>query len=115
MEAINKDSIRSFILQQVEHWNAGEKEKMMSMYRRMAPNGLKMELVGHPVIDGWQALNEMWDRDNGHIKGEIVDVMVNGNEGACYCRNVRTADGTVVTSIEIFCFEDGTLHVRYFH
>ena len=109
------ETIRSFILQQTEYWNAGNREAFIDLYRSVAPKGLKIEYIGQPIGDGWQALNHMWETYNGLVEVEIGDILVNGNEGACYFRNVLAADGTANSTIEIYRFENDTLHVRYFY
>ena len=115
MKAPSVETIRSFLVQQMEYWNAGNREAFTDLYRSVAPKGLIIEYVGQPIGDGWQTFNHMWDTYNGLVKAEIGEILVNGNEGACYIRNVFVADGTVDPSIEIYRFEDDTLHVRYFH
>jgi hypothetical protein len=121
MSVPSPEAIREFLQTQVASWNADEKERMFDAYRRVANNGLKVEYVGGPVLDGWPALEDMWTKYQGagkpKITIEIVEILVNGNEGACYLRNhVATPNGPVISpSIETYLFGDGTLHARYFH
>ena len=109
------ETIRSFIFQQTEYWNAGNKEAFIDLYRNVAPKGLRIEYIGQPVADGWQVLDRMWETYNGLVEVEIGDILVNGNEGACYFRNVLLEDGTVNPTIEIYRFENETLDIRYFY
>ncbi|MDB6063027.1 MAG: hypothetical protein JWM78_3130 [Verrucomicrobiaceae bacterium] len=117
MSVPSPQAIREFLELQISSWNAGDKERMLSAYRSVAGNGLKVEYVGGPVLDGWPALDEMWTQYNSVIKIEIVEILVNGHEGACYLRNhATTPEGSVISpSLEIYNFGDGTLHARYFH
>lgn len=115
MKAPDGDGIRSFILQRVEQWNAGDKNAFTELYRSFAPNGLRIEYVGEPVREGWATLEDMWDTYNSLVEVELGEVLVNGNEGACYIRNILVEDGMVTPSIEIYRFENGVLHVRCFH
>ena len=54
----------------------------------------------------------MWDAYAGRVRSEVVEVLVNGNEGACFLRNLRTESGVANPSIEIYRFEEGRLHIR---
>lgn len=112
---MTEDDIRAFMLKQFELWNARDKEEMFALYKRAAPNGYTIEIVGHPIMEGWQMLNDLWEKDNKILDVEPVEVLANGNEGACYCRNHHTDTGVTVSSIEIYRFDEGSLHVRYFH
>ena len=107
--------IRAFITGQVAFWNAGERDSMTALYERHAPSGLVIEYVGQPLGDGWATYNHMWDTYAGQVVVEVLEILVNGNEAACSIRNVRTATGLYNPSIETYRFEDGMLHIRYFH
>lgn len=107
--------IKAFIADQIAYWNAGERDKMTALYERHAPKGLIIEYVGQPVGDGWATYNHMWDTYAGQVAVEALLVLVNGAEAACSISNVRTATGLSNPSIETYRFEDGTLHIRYFH
>jgi hypothetical protein len=112
----DSSAIRQFLDQKIVLWNQGKEAELEALYRGMAPKSLTFEFVGSPVIDGWEALKGMW-RDYGEsIEMELVDVLINGSEVACYVKNhVRDQPGVFVPSIEVYVFEDGTLHERYFH
>lgn len=117
MSTPDAQAIRDFLLLQINCWNDGDKEGMMEAYRAIAPKSLKIEYVGGPVLDGWQALEDMWSKYNGITTIDPAEMLINGSEAACYMRNqAKTAEGTVVSpSIETYHFGDGTLHARYFH
>ena len=107
--------IEHFLHQQLIFWNAGKRDEMRNLYRRYAKDRLIIEYVGMPIGDGWKAFEHMWDSYNGKVKTEAVEVMVNGNEGACFLHNVRVVGGAVNPSIEVYKFTPGQLHIRYFH
>lgn len=109
------DEIRDFLARQIEYWNGGHREQMTALYRQYALDELVIEYVGHPVGDGWAAYEHMWDTYAGQVRTEVVQVLVNGNEAACHYRNVRVASGTANPSIETYRFDEGRLHIRYFH
>lgn len=50
-----------------------------------------------------------------HIAIELCQVLINGNEVACYVKNHRRATGDFEASIEIYIFDQGKLLERYFH
>lgn len=108
--------IEYFVRKQVELWNALDRPGMTALYRDHAPNGLTIEYVGSPVGEGWKTFDDMWDNyGTGDIRTDIMEVMINGSEAACYFHNVRIASGSYNPSIEIYKFERGNLHIRYFH
>lgn len=108
--------IDHFIRKQLEYWNALDRPAMTALYRQYAPNGLTIEYVGHPIRDGWEAFDHLWDNyGTGKIRTDIKEILVNGSEGACYFHNVRKETGIANPSIEIYGFRDGSLHIRYFH
>jgi hypothetical protein len=111
----SQGEIYDFLKQQVALWNAGEREAMTALYRQYAPDGLVIEYVGEPIGDGWQTFEHMWDAYSGKVRSEVIEMLVNGNEGACFLRNLRPASGVANPSIEIYRFEEGRLHIRYFH
>lgn len=115
MAVPTETEIMAFLTEQLALWNAGEREAMTALYRRHAPDGLVIEYVGHPIGDGWAAYNHMWDNHGGKVTAEAQEILVNGNEGACFVRNTRVATGRFNPSIETYRFGDGTLQVRYFH
>lgn len=107
--------IESFLRQQILFWNSGKREEMRNLYRRYARNRLTIEYVGTPIGDGWTAFEHLWDTYNGKVRSDVLAMMVNGNEGACYTNNVRLVGGMGRKSIEIYKFDAGELHIRYFH
>jgi hypothetical protein len=107
--------IRAFMARQVECWNAGDRAGMDALYRRYAPDSLTIEYVGQPLGDGWKTYEHMWDAYAGRVRTDIVEILVNANEGAVFARNVRVASGLANPSIETYRFEPGSLHIRYFH
>ena len=107
--------IREFLVQQIALWNAEKRQEMTDMYKRYSPKGLAIEYVGQPAGDGWAAYEHMWDEYGGRVKGEIVEILVNGNEAACHFLNVRKDSGIRNPSIETYRFDDGKLTVRYYH
>jgi len=121
MSVPSPETIREFLQTQFSCWNANQKDQMFAACKRVAGSGLTVEYVGGPELDGWPALEEMWEKYHGtgkpNIEIEIVEILVNGNEAACYLRNhASTPDGPIVSpSIEIYKFGSGTMHARYFH
>ena len=113
--APSADEIRAFLTQQLTYWNAGQRQEMTDLYRRYARDQLTIEFVGQPIGDGWAAYNKMWDDYGGKVRTDVVQILVNGHEGACHFSNVRKATGVANQSIEIYNFGEGRLHIRYFH
>jgi len=107
--------IEEFLRKHIEYWNAGKRPEMTALYRKYAEDQLVIEYVGHPIGDGWETYNHMWDTYGGKVINDVIEVLVNGNEAACYYRNVRLATGLANPSIEIYRFENRRLHIRYFH
>ena len=112
---VSEADIESFLHKQLEFWNAGKYAEMKALYTKYSPNGLIIEYVGSPIGDGWATFQHMWDNYNGKVRTDIVEILVNGDEGACYFHNVRVATGAFNPSIEIYKFAAGRLHIRYFH
>jgi hypothetical protein len=88
---------------------------MTDLYRKYAGDQLVIEYVGQPIGDGWKTYEHMWDTYNGSVRTDVIEVLINGNEAACYYNNVRLATGLGNPSIEIYRFDDRRLHIRYFH
>lgn len=107
--------IHAFLHDHIRFWNAGDREGFEGLYRRYGANGLSIEYVGHPIGDGWEAFNQLWDGYNGKFRVDIEQVLVNGSEGACHYGNVMLDSGVCSPSLEIYKFGDGTLSIRYFH
>ncbi|RQH04951.1 nuclear transport factor 2 family protein [Paraburkholderia dinghuensis] len=110
----NTGHIEAFLLAQTDHWNTGDKQAFLDDYRRAAPDGLTIEYVGRPPQDGWVVLDHMWDQQRDKIRVEPVAKIVNGNEAACYVRNVIIGTGRAIETIELYRFDAGQLYVRYF-
>jgi hypothetical protein len=110
----NADLIEAFLHAQTEHWNAGDKPAFFDAYRRVAPAGLTIEYVGRPLQDGWAVLDHMWENQRANIRAEPVAKIVNGNEAACYVRNVIIGTERAIETVELFRFDAGRLFVRYF-
>lgn len=117
MSTPDPKTIENFLRLQYQLWSEGKFEEMLGEFRKIAPNGLTIEYVGKPPRDGWQELDDMW-RDYGNkCPTEVVLLLVNGNEAATHILNHLQTDNGVVTmpSLETYKFENGTLHVRYYH
>jgi hypothetical protein len=115
---LTSDSIRSFVFQQVGHWNAGRQDEFMALYRSVAPAGLTIEYVGLQTATGdaaWAALTHMWTSYQPLVRLQLVECIVNGSDAACYFRNLRTEAQSLSAGIETYTFRDGTLHLRVFH
>ncbi|SOE73136.1 hypothetical protein SAMN05446635_4719 [Burkholderia sp. OK233] len=106
--------IPAFLHGQTEHWNAGDKAAFFDAYRRVAPAGLTIEYIGRPPQDGWPVLEHMWENQRANIRAEPVAKIINGNEAACYVRNVIIGTDRAIETVELFRFEAGRLFVRYF-
>lgn len=117
MSKLNEQTIRDFLTKKIELWNDAKADELEALYREIAPNGITFEFVGAPKInDGYKALRKMCTDWGGHIAIELVEVLINGNEVACYVKNLRLAEpGSFVPSIETYTFENGQLLERYFH
>jgi hypothetical protein len=113
-----EQAIRDFHFEQVELWNAGRQEDFMALYRRTAPAGLTLEYVGKQTLTGdaaWAGLAHMWVNFNSQVKLQLFECIVNGQDSACYFRNLWGAPQTLSTGIETFSFRSGALHARFFH
>ena len=116
MKTRTPEEISSFLHNQVELWNAGKKTDMFTLYHQMVPGKLSIEYVGLPVLEGWTALEDMWQRFNGKVRIDVKEVMVTGNEAACFHHNQSVGvDSPPRPSIELYRFEGDNLQIRYFH
>ncbi|KJS09776.1 MAG: hypothetical protein VR73_01050 [Gammaproteobacteria bacterium BRH_c0] len=116
MKSYSESDIRTFLENNFKLWNARDREAFTALYKEAAPNGLFIEYVGQDKVeDGWQAFNYMWDNYINEIQADLMQLLVNGNEGVCYVHNNSARDGVAHPSIEIYKFQDGQLHIRYFH
>ena len=110
------DDIRHFLHGQVELWNAGKKDEMFALYRKIVPGKMTIEYIGIPPLEGWAALEDMWQRFAGKVQINPIEVMVTGNEAACYHHNTTIGSGQPPRpSIELYKFEGDDVHIRYFH
>lgn len=110
----DKAAIEAFLHAQVRAWNAGDREAFLGAYRAAAPNRLLIEYVGRPAADGWAVLEGMWAQQSARIEIEEVVAIVNGGEAACHNRNKVRGTTTAIETIELYRFDAGRLHVRYF-
>ncbi|HLS98378.1 MAG: hypothetical protein WDA10_06885 [Porticoccaceae bacterium] len=112
----DNNAIRAFIDEKIQLWNSGKRPELAALYRAFAPNAMTFEYVGGPVLDGYVALEDMWERFGNEIEMEVVDTLINGDEVACYIKNHRRSQpGFFTTTIEVYQIGDGTLHERYFY
>jgi hypothetical protein len=110
------EKIRTFLHRQVEYWNAGKKEEMFALYRGIAPGRISIEYVGLPVLEGWKALEDMWERFAGKVHIDVIEVLVTGQEAACYHHNTTVGSGQPWRpSIELYRFDGDDVQIRYFH
>jgi hypothetical protein len=118
MTSLTPDSLRRFIIDQAECWNAGRKDDFLALYRELTPAGLTVEYVGKSTMTGeaaWAALDAMWTGYAHQVRIQPVEIIVSGSDVACYYRNLWTAPGTLSTGIETYSIQDGRVHVRIFH
>jgi hypothetical protein len=116
MATRDSQTIRSFLHQQVELWNAGKKDEMFALYHQIVPGRMTIEYVGIPPLEGWAALEDMWQRFAGKVFIEPKEVMVTGQEAACYHHNTTIGAGTPPRpSIELYKFDGDDVSIRYFH
>lgn len=112
------NEIRSFLVQQGELWNSGDRDGFVAAYREIAPAGFSMEFpVGTPVHGGWDALDALWRDYQGSIKVSYPIIAVADNGEAAVLEQIEAqADGAVVTrhSIHSYVFADDAMLVRYF-
>jgi hypothetical protein len=115
MKTRTPEQIRHFLHAQVKHWNAVEKDEMFALYHQIVPGKLTIEYVGRPVLEGWKALEDMWNGLHGKVHIDVHEVMVTGNEAACYHHNTTIGAGTPPRpSIELYRFDGDDLAIRYF-
>ncbi len=114
MSETNNAAIESFLRGQLECWNTGDRDGFFEHYRRISPNGLQIEYIGRPVMDGFPVLEGMWDQQNSKFRVESDLSIIAGNEVACHHRNVMRDGSGVIHTIELYRFEQGRTLVRYF-
>lgn len=113
----SENEIADFLRLQYRLWNEQRRDELTAAFKAIVPNKLIIEYVGSDPVDGWQALDAMWDQYGGKMRTDIVELIVNGNEAAVHIRNVPLPEqaGASIPSIETYRFDEGSLHVRYFH
>ncbi|TKA89686.1 nuclear transport factor 2 family protein [Halopseudomonas bauzanensis] len=114
MSDIDNKAIESFLHGQIECWNSGDREGFFKHYRAVAANGLDIEYLGRPVMDGFPILENMWDQQNSKFALEVEVTIIAGNEAACHHKNVMRDGSGVIETIELYKFEGGRTSVRYF-
>lgn len=117
MATPSRDAIEAFLRAQYDTWNQSKPDEMMALFDQIAPNGCTVEFVGGERMDGKLFLQGLWAKLGSSVKIELAYLMVNGNEAATCAKNHHhSEDGYSITaSIETYRFEDGKLHIRYFH
>lgn len=118
MTAADPAAIAAFLREQYTLWNEGRRNDLLALFRHWAPQGMTIEFVGGPVLEGWKAMNDIWDQHGGHVTIEVVQILVNGCEAAVHALNRHRSENGVDTtrpSIEIYRFAQGTLQIRYFY
>ncbi|MPS67259.1 MAG: hypothetical protein E2586_02015 [Novosphingobium sp.] len=98
-------------------WNEGKREELDALFRSLAPHGFTIEYVGSSAVDGPTAMAAIWKEYGGKCTTELLDVIVNGTEGAAYVSNHLQTDSGIVslTSLETYKVAGGRLAIRYFH
>lgn len=115
MGAPDADMITGFIHKQIACWNLGDREGFFQSYRDIVLGKFTIEYVGKHSGDGWQILENMWQKNQPQIDIEEVELILNGTEVACHNRNNINGTENSIETIEIYRFDDnGDLHVRYF-
>ena len=98
-------------------WNDNDLEGVIAAFKELGPKGFTIEYVGNSPLDGEQAVRDMWKDFGGTCTTDIVELLINGDEGAAHVANNLQAEGGVTTlpSIETYHVSAGKLAVRYFH
>ncbi|GAB3101808.1 nuclear transport factor 2 family protein [Aestuariicella hydrocarbonica] len=107
------NSIEHFMHRQIECWNAGDKQGFLQCYRDIASTGLDIEYVGMDKHDPWLMLEGMWQQQP-HIRIEVKESIIIGNEGAAHHINHLVAGGISTETIEFYSLQDGKLSSRIF-
>jgi hypothetical protein len=114
MASPTQAEIKEFLHAQTEAWNNVDREKFFALYRAIAPKSLTIEYVGQPLKDAWPILEGMWTGQAGKVRAEEIASIVNGTEAANYVHNHVVGTDTIIKTIEIYSFGEGSLAVRYF-
>ena len=64
MNNVDNVEIENFLHGQLKCWNAGDRDGFFEHYRKVSPNGLDIEYLGRPVMEGFAVLEGMWDQQN---------------------------------------------------
>lgn len=113
-----EQALRHFVFQQIDLWNAGRKADFMALYRDTAPAGLTLEYVAKQTLTGdaaWAGMEHMWDTYHAKVKLQLFECIVNGNDAACYFRNLWSGEQSLSSGIEVYTLHEGALHARLFH
>lgn len=115
MPSPTQAEIKQFLHDQSEAWNKADREKFFALYRAIAPKSLTIDYAGQPPKgDGWAVLEGMWSSQVGKVQAEEIGTIINGTEAATFVHNHVVGTQTIIKTIEIYVFGDGTLAVRYF-
>ncbi|WP_394242568.1 nuclear transport factor 2 family protein [Halopseudomonas laoshanensis] len=114
MNNVDNVEIENFLHGQLKCWNAGDRDGFFEHYRKVSPNGLDIEYLGRPVMEGFAVLEGMWDQQNSKFSVEVALSIIAANEAACHHRNVMRDGSAVIETIELYKFEEGRTLVRYF-
>jgi hypothetical protein len=118
MPAPSAEAIRQAVVQHVQSWNEGNKERWLSGWAEAAPGGLRSfeDPVGTPAKSGWEVLDKAWDESPAADWNlTLKSLYVCGNEAAAFLLNKGKVQGepTELESIEIYSFdEDGGVSVK---
>lgn len=114
------DRLRSFLLSQVEAWNAGDRERCLALYDEISGGRYFLEFpLGAGEVPGRPVIEQFWDQMQATTRLTIDHIAVSedGREAALYVRNAHAHDdGSSDTnvSIEVYRLADDGLHIRYF-
>lgn len=114
MSNIGSREIEAFLHGQIKCWNAGDRNGFFEHYQKIAPNGLEIEYLGRPVLEGFAVLEGMWEQQNSKFSVEVDLSIIIANEAACHHKNVMNDGSGVIETIELFSFEQGKVLIRYF-
>ncbi len=112
-----KPNLEQDVRDNYRFWNEGQRAARDQLFRRLGPNGITIEYVSAPALEGGEAMAQMWEQYGGRCTTEIKELIVNGDQAAAYVHNhLQTETGLVsVPSIETYAVTNGVLRIRYFH
>jgi hypothetical protein len=114
------DRLRSFLLTQVEAWNAGERERCLGLYDEISGGRYFLEFpIGAEEVPGRPVIEQLWEGMQATTRLTIDHIAVSedGREAALYVRNVHAHDdggSETNVSIEVYRLAEDGLHIRYF-